>query len=238
MPVPVVVVEIAPPNAPVELARSLVAACSGAIDQGRCSLVADEPDDVVPRAIAIVSWDGAEHLRVRIEVGIRRAERAQWLSRTMSFRAEDDPAERWKAAGLTVATLVGEVVPPSQSAVRPDDARKPAGPPPARSTSAPVDTAHASEALPTARNWKAVCVSAPVSHPAVFVLGPWLPSATGRRVSLFSHGCPRDMPHRSAPHPPSPFPGSPSAPARRPSSPSRLRYRFACAPICSSSASA
>lgn len=147
MPVPVVVVEIAPPNAPVELARSLVAACSGAIDQGRCSLVADEPDDVVPRAIAIVSWDGAEHLRVRIEVGIRRAERAQWLSRTMSFRAEDDPAERWKAAGLTVATLVGEVVPPSQSAVRPDDARKPAGPPPARSTSAPVDTAHASETL-------------------------------------------------------------------------------------------
>ncbi len=119
MPVPVVIVEIAPPNAPPVLARTLVAACSRAVERGRCSLVTDEPDDVVPQAIAIVSWEGADELRVRIEVGIRRTERAQWLSRTMSFRAEDDPAERWKAAGLTVATLVGQVAPPAASVGQP-----------------------------------------------------------------------------------------------------------------------
>ena len=125
MPVPVVLVELAPPDAPPALSDVLVSACSRAVAEGRCSLVAGVDDDVVLQAAAIVSWEGTESLRVRVEVGIRRSERSQWHSRRMSFRAEDDLAERWKAVGLTIATLVGEVVPPAPAASTPLPARPP-----------------------------------------------------------------------------------------------------------------
>jgi len=116
-------VELAPPDAPADLTYALIAACTRAIDGARCALISAGPEEATPYAIAIVSWQGADQLRVRIEVGIRTTERTQWLSRGMSFRAEDDPQERWKAAGLTIATLVGEVAhataPPSADPAEP-----------------------------------------------------------------------------------------------------------------------
>jgi len=117
---------------------------------------------------------------VRIEVGIRKTERAQWRSRTMSFRAEDDPQERWKAAGLTVATLVGEVAsPPSDVALQPAG---PAAPPAPASSALPPDTDRSRPQGGTARVAPGVVLEGAVR------LGPGLESGSLRLGALAAIG--------------------------------------------------
>jgi hypothetical protein len=59
-----------------------------------------------PAAVAVVSWLDASHARV--EVGVERAEGAEWRARELEFSEQDPAPERWRAAGFTIALLVGE----------------------------------------------------------------------------------------------------------------------------------
>ena len=86
----------------------LVSACSeGLRSGGQCALAASK-NDASP-AVAVVAWNEDGHLSVRVEVGVRRGERSEWLTRQMTFHASDLESERWRAVGLVIATLVGEV---------------------------------------------------------------------------------------------------------------------------------
>jgi len=105
-----VVVEIAPQDGASSMARVLLTTCSGAVRvPGGCVVEADT-QRVRPEAIAIVSWSDAERRGARVEVGTQRAERSDWVSRDISFHPGDQEIERWRAVGLLIAALVGEVL--------------------------------------------------------------------------------------------------------------------------------
>ena len=134
MALPIVVIEIAPPDAAVELEAALEHGCSEAVARGRCEVAHIGDDPAQPDAIAIVSWQDAEQQSARVQVGLRRDGR--WLERTLTFEQRDAPVERWRAVGLAIATLVGElpgepgnrpVTPPATPGVAPPprDTRKP-----------------------------------------------------------------------------------------------------------------
>jgi hypothetical protein len=112
---PVVLVEIAPPDAPAALARALVEACSAAVREGKCGMAVDEPAGT-PVVVAIVRWNDDDERRVRIEVGVRQGREPDWRTRTLEFAQKDTRTERWRSVGLTVATLAGEMVPATATA--------------------------------------------------------------------------------------------------------------------------
>jgi hypothetical protein len=60
-----------------------------------------------PTGVAIVSWHDDDS--VRVEVGVQKRARGEWLSQELSFREQDQPEERWRATGLAIGTLVGEM---------------------------------------------------------------------------------------------------------------------------------
>ncbi len=97
-----VAVEIAPPNAPRAHVAVLLAACSRAVAEADCVLAADAAPTGA-RAVAIVTWHS--EAEVLIEVGLRVDGAPIWRSRSMTFRAGDDTAERWRAVGFTLGTL-------------------------------------------------------------------------------------------------------------------------------------
>jgi hypothetical protein len=101
---PIVAVELSASDTSPELQRSLLEACSAGLRRARC-VPATRSDDK-PAAVAMVTWTDAANARV--EVGVEQAEGAGWRVRELSFAAEDPPAERWRAAGFTIALLVGE----------------------------------------------------------------------------------------------------------------------------------
>jgi hypothetical protein len=128
VPLPTVVVEVAPADADPRLLHTLVEACTNAVASGHCELADSATDEESAYAVAVVSWQNAE--RVRVEVGVRQDSRAEWRSKRLSFRSEDDEAERWRAAGLTIGTLVGEIEQTvaeqsEQPALTPGEARPP-----------------------------------------------------------------------------------------------------------------
>ena len=125
MPLPIVVVEVAPADADRELVQVLVDSCNSAVPRGRCVLE-ERGDAVTPTGVAIVSWQ--EEDRVVVEVGVRTQSRDAWLSQELSFGERDQPEERWRATGLAIGTLVGEMrwqPPPPESAPAPESKRDP-----------------------------------------------------------------------------------------------------------------
>jgi len=140
---PAVVIEIAAADAASPHAASLVGACTeGLRNGGRCALGAakDEPSP----AVAVVAWSDEGHLSVRVEVGVKRGTEAQWLSRQVAFRTSDAEEERWRAVGLVIATLVGEVTaptpPPPPAPPAPPPPEAPPAAPPLRETPPPAPT--------------------------------------------------------------------------------------------------
>lgn len=103
---PLVLIDVGSPSGGPKYGAAMAAACSRAVPRGRCVLAGSERD-LRPSAIAIVSWQGSQQQSVQIQVGTRSAGRTRWVSRQMHFSAADAPIERWRAVGLTVATLVG-----------------------------------------------------------------------------------------------------------------------------------
>jgi hypothetical protein len=103
---PLVVVEMPMADRAEPLAETLLKACSEGVAQGRCILGTErEEPDVV--AVALVTWEDGRRV-VTVTVGRKRAARAEWLQRKVAFKDADALKERWRAAGLVIATLVGE----------------------------------------------------------------------------------------------------------------------------------
>lgn len=141
---PVVLIDIAPDDAAPELPEALAASCSESIAEGRCVLESESegsPGEVLARVV----WQGSEQLHVRISVGLDPEENARWRTRSIDFDAADDRTERWRAVGLTVATLAGEIfetesapapsLPPATSLPEPEEPEQrtsPAEPAPRR----------------------------------------------------------------------------------------------------------
>jgi hypothetical protein len=103
---PAVVVDLGSQLGPEEAAWVLDA-CNAAIVTGTCEL--DTTATEAPRAVAIVRLLGSDGRSVRIEVGLREADRASWSVRAIEFAPHDPARERWRSVGLVLATLVGEV---------------------------------------------------------------------------------------------------------------------------------
>ena len=135
MPLPPVVVEIAPPDAPLPLRQALLSACSRAVHDSGCV----EGDTAqAPSVVAIVSWRSGTH--VRIDVALR-PERA-WETREIDFETTDAPEERWRAVGLAIGTLASAFVEPEGAAPSPSTsvtppANAPTATPPAAPSAPP-----------------------------------------------------------------------------------------------------
>jgi hypothetical protein len=116
-PAPIAIEMVADPNPDAAEIRALVDACSLAAGGGAC-VVGAMPDDAPPRATAIVTFTGGV-AGVRVEV-VGSAGEATRAARTVTFRAEDPIAERFRAAGLIVAGLVlgTDAGPPDEAAER------------------------------------------------------------------------------------------------------------------------
>ena len=131
--IPTVVIETPPAERATPNAAVMVEACSHAVFEGECALASEGGDDAdtQAQAVAIVTWSGGEHRVARVEVGLRRAARGEWLSRMIEFTRDDAPAERWKAVGLVIATLVGQTlhVEPPPPPAPPPPPPAPPGPP-------------------------------------------------------------------------------------------------------------
>lgn len=123
----------------------MLEACNAAVVSGTCELdtAASEPG----RALAIVRWLGSERQSVRIEVGLRAADRAEWSVRELAFSPRDPARERWRSVGLVLATLVGEVE--AAQTQREDEAT--GAPEPATTTPAPSVSPAGAGASSTAR---------------------------------------------------------------------------------------
>ena len=112
----VVVVLFAAQNASDPAARAVVSTAEQALAPGALVVYRDGPnaptdDDALliekslrSDATATITWADADHLTAHIRVHER--ERSRWLDRTLVFRSADAPAERARAIGFALATMV------------------------------------------------------------------------------------------------------------------------------------
>lgn len=104
MPLPPIAVDVAPPSKDPALVQTLLDACSRAASPVKC-VSAESVDTGSVSALALVVWF-AESDGVRIQVGAKRGEqKGDWVSRQISFDAEDEEHQRWTTAGFVVGTL-------------------------------------------------------------------------------------------------------------------------------------
>ena len=101
---PTVSVEVAEPHH--EYAAAMIEACTAALRRGRCELEAEGGEP--PSAVAVVSWIGDDRMGALVEVG-EAATTDRWARRSIEFVAADPERERWRAVGITVAALVGDL---------------------------------------------------------------------------------------------------------------------------------
>jgi hypothetical protein len=97
-----VVIDLGVADAPRESIQVLVDACTQAAAETECHLVRDAPEGPYA-AIAIVTWEAGD--RIRVEVGVRRAQGAEWRSRELTFQPGDVELERYKSVGFVIGTL-------------------------------------------------------------------------------------------------------------------------------------
>src|SRR5689334_8330716 len=98
-----VVIDLGVADAPRESVQALVDACTQAARETDCHLVREAPEGPYA-AIAIITWEADD--RIRIEVGVRRKEGAEWRSRELTFQPGDVDVERYKSVGFVIGTLV------------------------------------------------------------------------------------------------------------------------------------
>ncbi len=129
----------APPGEPTDL---VVEACTAAAGDGQC-VPAEQAPEERPRAVAIIRPVGEGSFTIHIELGFSSGSApAVWVRRDLSFSASDPVGERWRSAGLVVATLagraeagqslepeLGELSPPAQEPPPPEPAPSAAAPP-------------------------------------------------------------------------------------------------------------
>lgn len=108
LPLPIVAVQISSGDPTPVLEERLLSACSAGLKRARCvaarSLSRAEAGEA-PQAVAVVSWDDAEHATIEVGLGTKQP---VWLQRKIGFNVGDPELERWRAAGFTVALLVDD----------------------------------------------------------------------------------------------------------------------------------
>ena len=140
MPLPPVIIELSTADAVSVHAAALVRSCTEAVTDGQCRVGSTE--ETGARAVVIVSWNEG-HDQARIEIGVSRDGKNRWVSRQLSFKAADPEAERWRAVGLVIGTLVGEREraleqdDPASDAPRSAPTSAPSAPTPGRQSSSP-----------------------------------------------------------------------------------------------------
>ncbi len=153
---PVVLVEISPPDPPAELSQALVDACSSTVREGKCDL-ASEAGSSPASALAIVRWTNEDESEALVQVGVREGTTTNWQSRTLRFIDTDLRVERWRSVGLTIATLVGETAESARKTAspkkHPQPTRSPAPPPPKPAPSPEPSRDGRSRGVPLHRIW-------------------------------------------------------------------------------------
>ena len=105
---PVVVVEVPARDRARPEAAALIAACTSALDGGRCQLARTDAEVESGTAIAIVSFRDVDHLRALVEVASSKQPNETWLSEELEFKSQDQRLERFRTLGLAIAALVRE----------------------------------------------------------------------------------------------------------------------------------
>ena len=123
MPLPVVLVDIAPPEAPPPAVETLVRACSDGLRYGEC-VTAAEGRQV--RARASVIWLDQELFCAEVDVQPTTGHTGDEGAMRICFEPTDPDLERWRAVGFTIATLADREGPPE---VAPQPKEKPPPPP-------------------------------------------------------------------------------------------------------------
>ena len=105
---PVVVVEVPARDRSRPETAALIAACTSALDGGRCQLARTDAKVESGTAIAIVSFRDVDHLRALVEVASPKQPSETWLSEELEFKSQDQSLERFRTLGLAIAALVRE----------------------------------------------------------------------------------------------------------------------------------
>ena len=120
MPLPGVLVDIAPPEPPAEAVETLLRACNDGLRFGECRTGVSEEDDT--RASASVVWLDQDRYCAEIDVSPTREHMDDGSAVRICFEPTDPELERWRAVGFTIATLADREAPPevaSQAEVGP-----------------------------------------------------------------------------------------------------------------------
>jgi hypothetical protein len=136
----VVVVLLAAGDASDVAARTMVSTAESALEPGSVLLVretVEKPEEEAALsfrntlhadAIALVTWKDSDHIIAQIRLAVRG--RSRWWARELVFRPADAPAERGRAIGFALATMIPEVPPLETPAAQEAPAPRPekAGP--------------------------------------------------------------------------------------------------------------
>ena len=106
-----IVIEIAAPKVSSDALAVLVSACSRAARDAECVLARNE-SDTQPAAVAIVTLQSAD--KMRVEVGVRQGDHDSWRTKDFAFLAADKSMDRWRVVGFAIGTL-------AESSPRPDE---------------------------------------------------------------------------------------------------------------------
>ncbi len=106
-----IVIEIAAPSVSDDALAVLVSACTRAARDAECVLAKDA-GEAQPAAVAIVSQQAEDELRV--EVGVRQGEHDSWRTKDFSFLSADQVVDRWRAVGFAIGTLAESNAPPAE----------------------------------------------------------------------------------------------------------------------------
>ncbi len=126
-----IVIEVAAPNVSDDALAVLVSSCTRTAREAECVLTKNASDEQ-PAAVAIVSQQGED--RLRVEVGVREGDHDTWHTKDFAFLAADQPMDRWRAVGFAIGTLAESPPPPS---LPPVAARQKAAEPPSVLVAAP-----------------------------------------------------------------------------------------------------
>jgi hypothetical protein len=156
-----IVIEISAPQASEDALSVLVAACTRAARGAECVLAKDASEEQ-PAAVAIVSLQAED--KMRVEVGVHQGDHDSWRTKDFSFLAADELLDRWRAIGFAIGTLA-ESEPPPEVPAEPPVAPVPVAPKPVEPLwSRPIS--HKPKPAPSAR--------VPVSIGAAAIFGPGL----------------------------------------------------------------
>ena len=108
VPLPVLLVDVQPPDAPPRLEAVLVAACTRSLRSTECVVVGDGTKRRRIWAEAVVRWSEPRERSATIELRQLKDGRVERRSTTLAFKARDQRTERWAAVGYSVAALATE----------------------------------------------------------------------------------------------------------------------------------